>query len=162
MMQQFKPLIPLQSDLTDCLKSFLFFCVFREPWAGFPGLHLHYRRNLSVCVIWSKLSWETPSREHCEAPYWMACSPVYGEIFPVNHYLIFCKQMWFLSWVLSVRHSWILVYFCINLMLSSWQLLEIIAFCLLLYFYKQRNANYLVVVLLLVALLGEFPPVFKV
>ncbi|XP_036398953.1 NIPA-like protein 3 [Megalops cyprinoides] len=33
--------------------------------------------------------------------------------------------------------------------------LEIIAFCLLLYFYKQRNANYLVVVLLLVALLGS-------
>lgn len=35
------------------------------------------------------------------------------------------------------------------------QLLEIIAFCLLLYFYKQRHANYLVVILLLVALLGE-------
>ncbi|KAJ8385539.1 hypothetical protein AAFF_G00184930 [Aldrovandia affinis] len=33
--------------------------------------------------------------------------------------------------------------------------LEIIAFCLLLYFYKQQNANYLVVVLLLVALLGS-------
>ncbi|KAF7658733.1 hypothetical protein LDENG_00008590 [Lucifuga dentata] len=34
-------------------------------------------------------------------------------------------------------------------------LLEIIMFCLLLYFYKQRNANYLVVILLLVALLGS-------
>ncbi|KAM4540807.1 NIPA-like protein 3 [Fundulus diaphanus] len=34
-------------------------------------------------------------------------------------------------------------------------LLEIIAFCLLLYFYKQRSANYLVVVLLLAALLGS-------
>ncbi|KAG9333546.1 hypothetical protein JZ751_011382 [Albula glossodonta] len=33
--------------------------------------------------------------------------------------------------------------------------LEIIAFCLLLYFYKQRNANYLIIVLLLVALLGS-------
>ncbi|XP_020343931.1 NIPA-like protein 3 isoform X1 [Oncorhynchus nerka] len=33
--------------------------------------------------------------------------------------------------------------------------LEIIAFCLLLYFYKQRNANHLVVILLLVALLGS-------
>ena len=36
-----------------------------------------------------------------------------------------------------------------------WQLLEIIAFCLLLYFYKQHRANYLIVILLLVALLGE-------
>ncbi|KAL0969596.1 hypothetical protein UPYG_G00229570 [Umbra pygmaea] len=34
-------------------------------------------------------------------------------------------------------------------------LVEIITFCLLLYFYKQRNANYLVVILLLVALLGS-------
>ncbi|MBN3306363.1 NPAL3 protein, partial [Amia calva] len=34
-------------------------------------------------------------------------------------------------------------------------LLEIIAFCFLLYFYKQRKANYLVVILLLVALLGS-------
>uniref|UniRef100_A0A8C9THM3 NIPA like domain containing 3 n=1 Tax=Scleropages formosus TaxID=113540 RepID=A0A8C9THM3_SCLFO len=34
-------------------------------------------------------------------------------------------------------------------------LLEIIAFCLLLYFYKQRNATYLVVIVLLVSLLGS-------
>ncbi|XP_030642272.1 NIPA-like protein 3 [Chanos chanos] len=34
-------------------------------------------------------------------------------------------------------------------------LLEIITFCLILYFYKQRNANYLVLILLLVALLGS-------
>uniref|UniRef100_A0A1A8RX81 NIPA-like domain containing 3 n=1 Tax=Nothobranchius rachovii TaxID=451742 RepID=A0A1A8RX81_9TELE len=34
-------------------------------------------------------------------------------------------------------------------------LLEIIAFCLLLYFYKQHNTNYLVVILMLVALLGS-------
>lgn len=34
-------------------------------------------------------------------------------------------------------------------------LLEIITFCLLLYFYKQRSANYLVVILLMVALLGS-------
>nr|XP_061798869.1 NIPA-like protein 3 [Nerophis lumbriciformis] len=34
-------------------------------------------------------------------------------------------------------------------------MLEIITFCLLLYFYKQRNANYLVVILLLVALLSS-------
>nr|XP_057946463.1 NIPA-like protein 3 [Doryrhamphus excisus] len=33
--------------------------------------------------------------------------------------------------------------------------LEVIAFCLLLYFYKERNANYLIIVLLLVALLGS-------
>uniref|UniRef100_A0A1A7Y5L9 NIPA-like domain containing 3 n=1 Tax=Iconisemion striatum TaxID=60296 RepID=A0A1A7Y5L9_9TELE len=34
-------------------------------------------------------------------------------------------------------------------------LLEIITFCLLLYFYKQHSANYLVIILLLVALLGS-------
>uniref|UniRef100_A0A8C5F3Y6 NIPA like domain containing 3 n=1 Tax=Gadus morhua TaxID=8049 RepID=A0A8C5F3Y6_GADMO len=34
-------------------------------------------------------------------------------------------------------------------------LLEIIMFCLLLYFYRQRNANYLAVILFLVALLGS-------
>ncbi|XP_061896433.1 NIPA-like protein 3 isoform X1 [Entelurus aequoreus] len=33
--------------------------------------------------------------------------------------------------------------------------LEIISFCLLLYFYKQREANYLVVIMLLVSLLGS-------
>lgn len=33
--------------------------------------------------------------------------------------------------------------------------MEIIAFCLLLYFYKERNANYIVIILLLVALLGK-------
>ncbi|XP_031436563.1 NIPA-like protein 3 [Clupea harengus] len=36
-----------------------------------------------------------------------------------------------------------------------YMLLEIIAFCLLLYFYKQRNANYLIIILMLVALLGS-------
>lgn len=36
-----------------------------------------------------------------------------------------------------------------------YMLLEIITFCLLLYFYKQRRANYLVIILLLVALLGS-------
>lgn len=34
-------------------------------------------------------------------------------------------------------------------------LLEIITFCLLLYFYKQHRANYLVIILMLVALLGS-------
>ncbi|XP_060790759.1 NIPA-like protein 3 [Neoarius graeffei] len=34
-------------------------------------------------------------------------------------------------------------------------LLEIITFCLVLYFYKQHNANYLVLIVLLVALLGS-------
>lgn len=36
-----------------------------------------------------------------------------------------------------------------------YMLLGIITFCLVLYFYKQRNANYLVLILLLVALLGS-------
>ncbi|KAE8624152.1 hypothetical protein XENTR_v10005848 [Xenopus tropicalis] len=34
-------------------------------------------------------------------------------------------------------------------------LVEILAFCSLLYFYKQKNANYMIVILLLVALLGS-------
>ncbi|XP_030320275.1 NIPA-like protein 3 isoform X4 [Calypte anna] len=48
--------------------------------------------------------------------------------------------------------------------LVSWpfllyMLVEIIIFCLLLYFYKERNANYIVVILLLVALLGSMTAV---
>lgn len=44
--------------------------------------------------------------------------------------------------------------------LVSWpfllyMLVEIIIFCLLLYFYKEKNANYIVIILLLVALLGS-------
>ncbi|XP_035759859.1 NIPA-like protein 3 isoform X3 [Egretta garzetta] len=44
--------------------------------------------------------------------------------------------------------------------LVSWpfllyMLVEIVIFCLLLYFYKEKNANYIVVILLLVALLGS-------
>ncbi|POI35470.1 hypothetical protein CIB84_000778 [Bambusicola thoracicus] len=44
--------------------------------------------------------------------------------------------------------------------LVSWpfllyMLVEIIVFCLLLYFYKEKNANYIVIILLLVALLGS-------
>jgi hypothetical protein len=35
------------------------------------------------------------------------------------------------------------------------QLVAIVLFCLLLYFYKERNANSIVVILLLVALLGK-------
>lgn len=35
------------------------------------------------------------------------------------------------------------------------QLVEIITFCLLLYFYKQHRANYLIIILLLVSLLSE-------
>lgn len=37
----------------------------------------------------------------------------------------------------------------------SLQLVAIILFCLLLYFYKEKNANSIVVILLLVALLGK-------
>lgn len=40
--------------------------------------------------------------------------------------------------------------------------MEIITFCLVLYFYKQHNANYLMLILLLVALLGEGPSVFLI
>ncbi|XP_053563164.1 NIPA-like protein 3 isoform X1 [Bombina bombina] len=44
--------------------------------------------------------------------------------------------------------------------LVSWpfllyMLVEILAFCFLLYFYKEKNANYMIVILLLVALLGS-------
>lgn len=34
--------------------------------------------------------------------------------------------------------------------------MEIILFCLLLYFYKEKNANSIIVILLLVALLGKW------
>ncbi|XP_063810360.1 NIPA-like protein 3 isoform X1 [Pseudophryne corroboree] len=44
--------------------------------------------------------------------------------------------------------------------LVSWpfllyMLIEILAFCFLLYYYKQKNANYMIIILLLVALLGS-------
>ncbi|KAM4794689.1 NIPA-like protein 3 [Rhinophrynus dorsalis] len=44
--------------------------------------------------------------------------------------------------------------------LVSWpfllyMLVEILAFCFLLYFYKQKNANYIIIILMLVALLGS-------
>lgn len=42
--------------------------------------------------------------------------------------------------------------------LAAPQLVEIVLFCLLLYFYKEKNANSIVVILLLVALLGKWGP----
>lgn len=85
----------------------------------------------------------------------------------------FAKQnvLTFLGYVLTTGGTYLLVAFGPNsheelnaknvvTHLVSWPVLlylflEIITFCLLLYFYKQRNADYLVVILLLVALLGS-------
>uniref|UniRef100_A0A8C5N5S6 NIPA-like protein 3 n=1 Tax=Gouania willdenowi TaxID=441366 RepID=A0A8C5N5S6_GOUWI len=85
----------------------------------------------------------------------------------------FAKQnvLTFLGYILTVGGTYLFVAFGPNtheklyaeivvLHLVGWPVLlylflEIIAFCVLLYFYKQRNANYLVVILLLVALLGS-------
>ncbi|XP_053310676.1 NIPA-like protein 3 isoform X2 [Spea bombifrons] len=88
---------------------------------------------------------------------------------------IFIKEKWkpkeFLSCGLAIVGTYLLISFGPNSHekmtgdnivkhLVSWQyllyvLVEILAFCSLLYFYKQKNANYLIIILLLVALLGS-------
>ncbi|XP_036602631.1 NIPA-like protein 3 isoform X2 [Trichosurus vulpecula] len=89
--------------------------------------------------------------------------------------IIFIKEKWkpkdFLSCGLAIIGTYLLVTFGpnshekmtgenITKHLVSWpfllyMLVEIIVFCLLLYFYKEKNVNYIVVILLLVALLGS-------
>ncbi|XP_043850128.1 NIPA-like protein 3 isoform X2 [Dromiciops gliroides] len=89
--------------------------------------------------------------------------------------IIFIKEKWkpkdFLSCGLAIIGTYLLVTFGpnshekmtgenITKHLVSWpfllyMLVEIIVFCSLLYFYKEKNVNYIVVILLLVALLGS-------
>ncbi|KAE8624153.1 hypothetical protein XENTR_v10005848 [Xenopus tropicalis] len=89
--------------------------------------------------------------------------------------IIFIKEKWkpkeFFSCGLTIIGIYLLVTFGPNSHekmtgdvivrhLVSWPylvytLVEILAFCSLLYFYKQKNANYMIVILLLVALLGS-------
>ncbi|XP_039218947.1 NIPA-like protein 3 isoform X2 [Crotalus tigris] len=89
--------------------------------------------------------------------------------------VIFIREKWkpkdFLSCSLAIVGTYLLITFGpnnhevmtgenIRKHLVSWpfllyMLVEIIAFCLLLYFYKEKKANHIVVILLLVALLGS-------
>ncbi|NP_001080381.1 NIPA-like domain containing 3 S homeolog [Xenopus laevis] len=89
--------------------------------------------------------------------------------------IIFIKEKWkpkeFFSCGLTIIGIYLLVTFGPNSHermtgdvivkhLVSWPflvytLVEILAFCSLLYFYKQKNANYMIVILLLVAILGS-------
>lgn len=89
--------------------------------------------------------------------------------------IIFIKEKWkpkeFLSCGLAVIGTYLLITFGPNSHekmtgenivkhLVSWpfllyMLVEILAFCSLLYYYKQKNANYLIIILSLVALLGS-------
>ncbi|KAG8588197.1 hypothetical protein GDO81_005902 [Engystomops pustulosus] len=89
--------------------------------------------------------------------------------------IIFIKEKWkpkeFLSCGLAVIGTYLLITFGPNshekmtgenivIHLVSWpfllyMLVEILAFCSLLYYYKQKNANYLLIILMLVALLGS-------
>ncbi|XP_056413025.1 NIPA-like protein 3 isoform X2 [Hyla sarda] len=89
--------------------------------------------------------------------------------------IIFIKEKWkpkeFLSCGLAVVGTYLLITFGPNSHekmngenivrhLVSWpfllyMLVEILAFCSLLYYYKQKNANYLLIILMLVALLGS-------
>ncbi|KAM4048034.1 NIPA-like protein 3 isoform 2-T3 [Anomaloglossus baeobatrachus] len=88
--------------------------------------------------------------------------------------IIFIKEKWkpkeFLSCGLAVVGTYLLITFGPNshekmigenivAHLVSWpfllyMLIEILVFCFLLYYYKQKNANYLLIILMLVALLG--------
>ncbi|KAM4700561.1 NIPA-like protein 3 isoform 2-T2 [Discoglossus pictus] len=89
--------------------------------------------------------------------------------------IIFIKEKWkpkeFLSCSFAVVGTYLLVTFGPNSHekmtgenivkhLVSWpyllyMLVEILAFCFLLYFYKEKNVNYMIIILLLVALLGS-------
>lgn len=89
--------------------------------------------------------------------------------------IIFIKEKWkpkeFLSCGLAIIGTYLLITFGPNSHekmtgenivkhLVSWpfllyMLVEILAFCFLLYYYKQKNANYMTIILLLVALLGS-------
>ncbi|XP_069827373.1 NIPA-like protein 3 isoform X2 [Dendropsophus ebraccatus] len=89
--------------------------------------------------------------------------------------IIFIKEKWkpkeFLSCGLAVIGTYLLITFGPNghermtgenivRHLVSWpfllyMLVEILAFCSLLYYYKQKNVNYLLIILMLVALLGS-------
>ncbi|XP_040193110.1 NIPA-like protein 3 isoform X2 [Rana temporaria] len=89
--------------------------------------------------------------------------------------IIFIKEKWkakeFLSCGLAIIGTYLLITFGPNSHekmtgenivkhLVSWpfllyMLVEILAFCSLLYYYKQKNANYMLIILLLVALLGS-------
>ncbi|XP_063810367.1 NIPA-like protein 3 isoform X2 [Pseudophryne corroboree] len=89
--------------------------------------------------------------------------------------IIFIKEKWkpkeFLSCGLAIIGTYLLITFGPNSHekmtgenivkhLVSWpfllyMLIEILAFCFLLYYYKQKNANYMIIILLLVALLGS-------
>ncbi|XP_065553766.1 NIPA-like protein 3 isoform X2 [Lathamus discolor] len=93
--------------------------------------------------------------------------------------IIFIKEKWkpkdFLSCGLAIVGTYLLITFGpnshekmtgenITRHLVSWpfllyMLVEIVMFCLLLYFYKEKNANYIIVILLLVALLGSMTAV---
>ncbi|XP_069478805.1 NIPA-like protein 3 isoform X2 [Ambystoma mexicanum] len=94
--------------------------------------------------------------------------------------IIFIKEKWkpkeFFSVGLAVIGTYLLITFGPNSHhekmtgenivkhLVSWpfllyMLVEIILFCLLLYFYKEKNANYVVIILFLVALLGSMTAV---
>ncbi|XP_072275337.1 NIPA-like protein 3 isoform X2 [Pyxicephalus adspersus] len=89
--------------------------------------------------------------------------------------IIFIKEKWkpkeFLSCGLTIIGTYLLITFGPNSHekmtgenivkhLVSWpfllyMLVEILAFCFLLYYYKQKNVNYMIIILLLVALLGS-------
>ncbi|KAM3933177.1 NIPA-like protein 3 isoform 2-T3 [Leptodactylus fuscus] len=89
--------------------------------------------------------------------------------------IIFIKEKWkpkeFLSCGLAIIGTYLLITFGPNSHekmtgenivrhLVGWpfllyMLVEILAFCSLLYYYKQKNANYLLIILMLVALLGS-------
>ncbi|KAM5179497.1 NIPA-like protein 3 isoform 2-T2 [Mantella aurantiaca] len=89
--------------------------------------------------------------------------------------IIFIKDKWkpkeFLSCGLAIIGTYLLITFgpnshekmtgenivkhLVNWPFLLYMLVEIVAFCFLLYYYKQKNANYMIIILLLVALLGS-------
>jgi hypothetical protein len=59
----------------------------RTVRALLPGLYQHRRRDVPLSDVWTQLSWETSSGEHCEAHRGMACALISGEVIYSNRQL---------------------------------------------------------------------------
>lgn len=100
----------------------LYYIFFRAVWVALPGLSPNHRRNIPLCIFWTKLSWKTHSREHCEAHCGMACSLVSGKLIHwqgsvAQHSLIIPHSVNRHSWLCSSQLS--MYDLCILLILNT-------------------------------------------
>lgn len=72
-------------------------------------------------------------------------------VLPVRKYSSKCKNETFQR--LWMKH--LLQFYSSNFLLFYFQILEIITFCILLYFYKRKAVKHIMILLMMVALLGK-------